>query len=139
MSEDRRAALEQQKAQLVAYARMKLDAGDQHGVADAAMDIREIDARLDELARVDPATLTLGAAVWGPYQAPLSPTAGGALTPQMLNPPPLPPSKPAPGSSAGEVTPVPQCDAVVMGGRCVMVEGHQGAHLNADEWRAEAH
>jgi hypothetical protein len=27
----------------------------------------------------------------------------------------------------------------VMGGRCVMVEGHQGAHLNADEWRAEAH
>jgi hypothetical protein len=139
MSEDRRAALEQQQAQLIAYAQMKMIARDWHGVADAAMDLREVEARLDELARVDPATRTLGAAVWGPYQAPLSPTAGGALTPQLLKPPPLPPSKPAPGSSAGAVTPVPQCDAVVMGGRCVMVEGHQGLHMNADEWRAEAH
>jgi hypothetical protein len=118
---------------------MKLDANDLHGVADAAMDIREIDARLDELARVDPATLTLGAAVWGPYQAPLSPTAGGALTPQMLNPPPLPPSKPTPGSSAGEVTYPPQCQATVMGTPCVMIAGHQGDHMNADMWRSEAH
>jgi hypothetical protein len=110
MSDDRRAALEQQKAQLVAYARMKLDAGDQHGVADAAMDIREIDARLDELARVAP---PLESPMWG----------GVTSVP----------------SAPSAVTPVPQCDAVVMGGRCVMVEGHQGLHMNADEWRAEAH
>jgi hypothetical protein len=55
---ERRAALQQQKAQLEAYARMKLDVGDWHGVADAAMDIREIDALLDELVRVEEAGYT---------------------------------------------------------------------------------
>jgi hypothetical protein len=101
MSEDRRAALEQQQAQLIAYAQMKMIARDWHGVADAAMDLREVEARLAELQ---------GAAA------------------EQVNP-----------YTSGDVTPVPQCDAVVMGGRCVMVEGHQGLHMNADEWRAEAH
>jgi hypothetical protein len=106
----RQKALTEQRDTLFLYLRSKLDANDLHGVMDAAADIREIDARLDELARVAP-----------PLESPM----WGGLT-----------SVP---SAPSAVTPVPQCDAVVMGGRCVMVEGHQGDHMNADEWRAEAH
>jgi hypothetical protein len=52
---ERRIALLAQKEQLRAYCRMKLDSDDDyHGVADAAMDIREIDARLSELDRLTP-------------------------------------------------------------------------------------
>lgn len=41
--------LQEEKACLVKYARIKLDAGDWHAVADAAMDLREIDAKLSVL------------------------------------------------------------------------------------------
>lgn len=37
------------KASLIAYLRMKLDAGDWHAVQDAASDIRELDAKLELL------------------------------------------------------------------------------------------
>lgn len=58
MFDDRCAKLEQQKQRLIDYARMKLDSGDDwHGVQDAATDIREIDARIDELSRVKFETL----------------------------------------------------------------------------------
>lgn len=40
------ARLEDQRAVLLQYLRMKIDAGDLHAVADAAMDCREIDAQL---------------------------------------------------------------------------------------------
>lgn len=40
-----------ERTALVAYAHMKLDAGDYHAVADAAMDLREIDAALKVWAR----------------------------------------------------------------------------------------
>jgi hypothetical protein len=53
MGEDRRAALRQQVAGLEAYARLKLEARDWHGLADAAMDIREVVAQLSELERVE--------------------------------------------------------------------------------------
>jgi hypothetical protein len=53
MGEDRRAALRQQVAGLEAYARLKLDARDFHGLADAEMDIREVVAQLSELERVE--------------------------------------------------------------------------------------
>ncbi len=43
------ASLKAQRASLKAYLRMKDDADDMHGVADAAMDIREIDAKLEVL------------------------------------------------------------------------------------------
>jgi hypothetical protein len=42
----REVALIAQRQQLKLYLRMKDDADDMHGVADAAMDIREIDAQL---------------------------------------------------------------------------------------------
>lgn len=42
------AELLEQKAQLIAYARSKLNAGDWHALADAAMDLREIDAKLED-------------------------------------------------------------------------------------------
>lgn len=38
---------------LVKYCQMKMDEGDWHGVADAAMDIREIEARLAQLREVE--------------------------------------------------------------------------------------
>jgi hypothetical protein len=38
-----------QKAGLIIYLKLKVEAGDWHGVADAAMDIREIDAMLSVL------------------------------------------------------------------------------------------
>ena len=41
----------EQKAQLVAYLLSKVKAGDWHAVQDAASDIREIDARVDELTK----------------------------------------------------------------------------------------
>lgn len=41
--------LEERKAGLVAYCRLKLDAGDWHAVQDAASDIRELDAKLELL------------------------------------------------------------------------------------------
>lgn len=44
---DRGTALLAQRATLVTYLRMKLEANDMHGVQDAASDIREIDARLE--------------------------------------------------------------------------------------------
>lgn len=47
-----KADLLEQRAQLIAYAASKLKAGDYHGVADAAMDLREIDAKLDLLAEM---------------------------------------------------------------------------------------
>jgi hypothetical protein len=234
MGETRRAALEQQRLQLIAYERMKLEAGDQHGVADAAMDIRELEARLDERERMEDSGYTkdspvlqavldaiagtldphtqiadhpnvkfaqmqrlkllqegaasqlqttiklrealqplgnqaqssnLGAGMWPPTSSAVDPTA--------YNPPmpwefpagltPMPPMPPMPAQGAGLFGPAvapkerhhsmadalsdaaddgvhpPQCSATVMGGPCVMVEGHQGAHMNADLWRAEAH
>ncbi len=48
-SDDRVPKLEAERAGLIAYARLKLDAGDYHAVADAAMDLREIDAKLSVL------------------------------------------------------------------------------------------
>ena len=39
-------ALEAAKADLIAYLRMKITVEDWHGVADAAMDLRELDAAL---------------------------------------------------------------------------------------------
>lgn len=47
----RRAALLAQKRGLVDYLHLKVSAEDWHGVMDAAADIREVDARLDELAQ----------------------------------------------------------------------------------------
>jgi hypothetical protein len=134
MSEDRRAALEQQQAQLIAYAQMKMIARDWHGVADAAMDLREVEARLAELQgaaaeQVNPRDwhgVADAAMDLREVEARLAELQGAAA--EQVNP-----------YTSGDVTPVPQCDAVVMGGRCVMVEGHQGLHMNADEWRAEAH
>lgn len=49
-----REALEGEKAGLIAYAHMKLDGGDFHAVADAAMDLREIEAKLSMLPRLEP-------------------------------------------------------------------------------------
>lgn len=54
--------LQNQRAQLIAYAQMKLTAEDWHGVADAAMDLREIDAKLAVLRdpqtwRAEPVTI----------------------------------------------------------------------------------
>ena len=40
--------LPDKRALLIAYLKMKVDEEDWHGVADAAMDLREIDARLAE-------------------------------------------------------------------------------------------
>jgi hypothetical protein len=197
MGETRRAALEQQRLQLIAYERMKLEAGDQHGVADAAMDIRELEARLDERERMEDSGYTKDSPV---LQAVLDAIAGkldpstqiadhpnvkfaqmqrlkllqeGATSQVQTTaklqaalqgdvdywaskwtqtnvtaaPPPdlldvaqgqIPPPD---RYTSGNVTPAapPQCQATVMGDRCVMVEGHQGAHMNADLWRAEAH
>jgi len=39
--------LEEQKKQLIAYLLSKADADDWHAVADAAMDLREVEARLE--------------------------------------------------------------------------------------------
>jgi hypothetical protein len=47
----RQTALTEQRATLLLYLRSKLEANDLHGVMDAAADIRELEARLDELAR----------------------------------------------------------------------------------------
>jgi hypothetical protein len=41
--------LQQRKNNLIAYCRMKLDAGDYHAVQDAASDIRELDAKIELL------------------------------------------------------------------------------------------
>lgn len=41
--------LTQQRASLMAYAQSKIEAEDWHAVADAAMDLREIDAKLSIL------------------------------------------------------------------------------------------
>jgi len=38
-----------EKRLLIEYLKMKVDNGDWHGVADAAMDIREIDAKISML------------------------------------------------------------------------------------------
>ncbi len=43
------ADLKAERVQLLAYCASKLKSGDFHGVADAAMDLREIDAKLDVL------------------------------------------------------------------------------------------
>ena len=45
-----RAVLLEQKADLITYLGSKIKAGDWHAVADAAMDLREIEAKLDVLA-----------------------------------------------------------------------------------------
>lgn len=42
-------ALVASRARLIEYLRMKIDAEDWHAVADAAMDLREIDAKLQVL------------------------------------------------------------------------------------------
>lgn len=47
------AALQERKTSLITYLRMKIDANDFHGVADAAMDIREIDAQVELLRGLD--------------------------------------------------------------------------------------
>jgi hypothetical protein len=39
--------LETQKVGMIAYLRLKVDEEDWHGVADAAMDLREIEAKLE--------------------------------------------------------------------------------------------
>ncbi len=49
-----KAALEEQKAALIAYLRSKITAGDWHAVQDAASDIREIDAKLELIAALHP-------------------------------------------------------------------------------------
>ncbi len=43
-------ALREQRVMLIAYMRSKIEAGDFHAVADAAMDCREIDAQLRVLS-----------------------------------------------------------------------------------------
>lgn len=43
--------LPEKRELMLRYLQMKLEEGDLHGVQDAASDIREIDARLDELAK----------------------------------------------------------------------------------------
>ena len=43
-----------QRHALVAYLQSKVDAHDWHGVADAAMDLRELDAALRMLDRLQP-------------------------------------------------------------------------------------
>ena len=48
----RRAELTEQRDALVSYLLSKVRAADWHAVQDAGSDIREIDARLDELSRV---------------------------------------------------------------------------------------
>jgi len=47
------AELQEQKAQLVAYCATKLNVGDYHAVADAAMDLRELDAKIETLREVE--------------------------------------------------------------------------------------
>jgi hypothetical protein len=43
----------EQKTSLLAYLASKLKAGDMHAVQDAAVDVREIDAKLEVLAEID--------------------------------------------------------------------------------------
>ena len=43
-------ALREQSANLIAYLLMKVTAKDWHAVADAAMDLREIDAKIEVLS-----------------------------------------------------------------------------------------
>jgi|SRR5215471_17695174 len=50
---DRRTALETKKAGLVAYLRLQVEGEDWHAIQDVASDIRELDARLDELTRAE--------------------------------------------------------------------------------------
>lgn len=45
-------ALRAKRTRLIDYLRLKVDEGDWHGVADAAMDLRELEARLDLLAHL---------------------------------------------------------------------------------------
>lgn len=46
---DRIIELSKRRAGMVGYLRLKVDVEDWHGVADAAMDLREIDAALAQL------------------------------------------------------------------------------------------
>ena len=46
---DRIAELERWRPQLIEYARMKLEQEDFHGLADSAMDLRDLDCELDGL------------------------------------------------------------------------------------------
>jgi hypothetical protein len=48
-AEEQIAELQEYKKQLIAYLLSKVKSGDWHAVADAAMDLREIDAKLDVL------------------------------------------------------------------------------------------
>lgn len=50
--EQREVALREQREQMIGYLLLKVKANDFHGVADAAMDIREIDAKLEVLAEL---------------------------------------------------------------------------------------
>ena len=45
--QDELAKLIEEKTRMIEYLRLKTEKGDWHGVADAAMDLREVDAKLD--------------------------------------------------------------------------------------------
>jgi hypothetical protein len=76
---DRQAAVTTQKAGLIAYLRLKVDSGDWHGVMDAAADIRELEARVDELARATAGDQTIVCAEGiGPGAEPCTLPAGHA-------------------------------------------------------------
>ena len=47
----RRETLDRRRTTLIAYLTMKVDERDWHGVADAAMDLRELDAQLAVVTR----------------------------------------------------------------------------------------
>jgi len=51
--DEQRRQLETHVRTMVEYLRMKLEQRDWHGVADAAMDIRELEARLDSLRKLE--------------------------------------------------------------------------------------
>ncbi len=53
--------LKEQKAQLIAYLLSKVKSGDWHACADAAMDLREIDAKLELLIDVGQSAVPLTA------------------------------------------------------------------------------
>lgn len=52
-SDHHRQQLEAHVRTMVDYLRMKLEQRDWHGVADAAMDIRELEAKLDLLRKLE--------------------------------------------------------------------------------------
>lgn len=49
MKSERYKRLEKKRAGMETYLQLKVDEGDNHGIADAAMDLREIQAQLDLL------------------------------------------------------------------------------------------